>query len=481
MTSLRLRLFLTFLLVAILSAALVALFANRGTATQFDHYVARTLAQRQQAIAVVLAEQLHPADPLATQRLLDTLSVAYGQAVHLVDAAGAVWAVSTPLPLPALGPGPRNAAPQPRGRPWQVPLVFQVDPQATGDQVIVESLPLPLPPGPALIGLALAEDATLDSEQSFLGSVNRTFILGAVAAVAAAGLLSVGLARRILDPIARLTAAVRQMARGDLNQRVIVHSQDEIGELGRAFNSMANGLARQESLRRHMVSDIAHELRTPLANIRGYLEAVQDGVLEPEPAVIHSLYEETLLLQRLIEDLQTLSLAEAGQLSLDIQSVPPQAILEPVLAAWGLAARRQSVILSADIPPDLPLVAADPERVRQIWNNLLRNALTHTPAGGQIQVRATPRPAGVQFAIQDTGPGIPPEHIAHVFERFYRADPSRARATGGAGLGLAIVQALVTMHGGDVSVESPPGQGATFRFTLPQAASVPVQRSADQA
>lgn len=469
LNSLRVRLFLTFLLVASLTAAVVALFANRGTATQFDNYVARALVQRQQAIAAVLAEQLQPADPLATQGLLNALSVAYTQEIQLVDSAGRVWAASAPLLLPGLGPGPRNPAAQPRGRPWQVPLIFQVDPQAAGGVAEVESLPLALPPGPAFIGAASDVGDALDSEQSFLGSVNRTFLVGALAAVGAAGLLSLGLSRRILNPIARLTAAVRQMARGDLSQRVTVQGQDEIAELGHAFNSMADGLARQELLRRNMVSDIAHELRTPLANVRGYLEAVQDGVLEPEPAVIHSLYEETLLLQRLIEDLQTLSLAEAGQLSLNLQPIHPQALLEPALAAWGLAAQQQAVTLQAELPPDLPLVAADPERVRQVWNNLLRNALTHTPAGGRIKVTVTAQAAGVQFAVQDTGPGIPPEHLPHVFERFYRADPSRARATGGAGLGLAIVKALVTMQGGLITVHSPQGQGATFRFTLPLA------------
>jgi len=259
------------------------------------------------------------------------------------------------------------------------------------------------------------------------------------------------------------------MEAGDLSQRVEITSKDEIGDLAQAFNSMADGLARLEELRRNMVTDVAHELRTPLSNIRGYLEALQDGVVEPERHVIDSLYEEAMHLNHLIDDLQELSLAEAGQLRLERQPVALADVVHRVIEAVRARARAGEIELQTDLPEDLPLVDIDPQRIGQVLRNLLDNALTHTPPGGEIAIAAHADAQWVEVCVRDTGSGIAAKDLPYVFERFYRADRSRSRATGGAGLGLAIVRQLVQAHGGQIEVESEAGQGARFIFTLPVA------------
>ena len=303
----------------------------------------------------------------------------------------------------------------------------------------------------------------------FMSSVNRTVLWIAVGAGLAAILLVLGLSRRILSPVEALTAAVHRMEAGDLSQRVEISTQDEIGELGRAFNKMTGRLGRLEELRRNMVSDVAHELRTPLTNIRGYLEALQDGLIEPQREVIDSLHEETMLLNRLVDDLQELALAEAGQLHLERAPGDLAPLVRQAVAALLPQAGAAGVDLHVDLPPHLPRVHADPERIGQVLRNLLSNAVTHTPDGGAVTVSAEAGAVSVRVSVRDTGEGIAAKDLPYIFERFYRADKSRSRATGGAGLGLAIARYLVEAHGGQIAVESQLGAGSTFSFTLPLA------------
>jgi len=321
------------------------------------------------------------------------------------------------------------------------------------------------PVGVIYVGLPGGNSAA----EGFLASINRTLLLVAVVAGLGAVLLIMGLSRRILAPVEALTMAVRRMEAGDLSQRVAVTSKDEIGELARAFNSMADGLARLEELRRNLVTDVAHELRTPLSNIRGYLEAVQDGVLEPDPQVIGSLYEEAMHLNRLVDDLQELSLAEAGKLRIQRQPVALSDVVHRAIEAFWARAQAGEIELRIDLPEDLPLVDIDPQRIGQVLRNLLDNALTHTPPGGEIAIAAHADGQWVAVNVQDTGSGIAPEDLPYVFERFYRADKSRSRATGGTGLGLSIAKQLIEAHGGRIEVESAVGQGTRFTFTLPVA------------
>jgi signal transduction histidine kinase len=306
-------------------------------------------------------------------------------------------------------------------------------------------------------------------EDSFITSVNRSLLIAIGAAGLVALLLTLLLSKSITDPIAELTSAARKMEKGDLSQRVNVKTGGELGELGHAFNAMADGLERLEQLRRNMVTDVAHELRTPLSNIRGYLEAIKDGVVEATPETISSLYEEAMLLNRLVEDLQELALAEAGQLRLERQPIHIGDVLEKAVVLVESQAHKKGVSVSMDIPRELPVVDADAGRMVQVMRNLLNNAVTATPPGGEIRITAREVDSKVQVCVQDNGSGIDPEHMPFIFERFYRPDKSRARKTGGAGLGLAIVKQLVEAHGGEIGIQSEIGKGTTVTFTSPVA------------
>ena len=307
----------------------------------------------------------------------------------------------------------------------------------------------------------------------FTQSVNRSLLLATLAAGALALVLTLVLSRSILAPVSALRAAARRMQDGDLSQRVVVRERGELGELAQAFNAMADSLQRMEGLRRKMVSDVAHELRTPLSNIRGHLEALQDGVLQPGPHVIASLHEEAMLLNRLVDDLQELALAEAGQLRLEPRPLALEPLVKQALTNLRPHAETHQLQLTSQLSPDLWAVLADPDRLAQVLRNLLENAIAHTPSGGRIAVKAWNSGRFVEVRVEDNGRGIEPQHLPYIFERFYRADPSRSRATGGAGLGLAIVKQLVEAMGGQVRAISRPGQGTAIMFTLPAAQSHP--------
>lgn len=304
-------------------------------------------------------------------------------------------------------------------------------------------------------------------QQMFFTTVNSSLLQTVIIVGLLSMLLTFLLSNSILKPVQALIFAASRMAQGDLSQRVRINAQNEIGELAHAFNCMADSLERSEQLRRNQVSDVAHELRTPLTNIRGYLEAIQDGVIEPQPPLITSLYEEAMLLTRLVTDLQDLTLAEAGQLRLQCAPIALEGIITAAINGLALQAKNKGISMDVEIAADLPLVMADPQRIGQILRNLLTNAIKHTPPQGKIIVCAQAIPQAVQVHVQDSGVGIDEDHLPHLFKRFYRADRSRSRATGGTGLGLAVVAQLVQAHGGQVSVESQVGQGSTFTFTLP--------------
>ncbi len=320
---------------------------------------------------------------------------------------------------------------------------------------------------------AIAHEAP---EAEFLRQVNRTLVWAGLAAGLIALLLGLLLARQLTAPLRALTQATQRLAQGGLAQfsngsvpQVTIRSQDEIGDLGRSFNQMAQSLARQQTLRRNLMADIAHELRTPLSVIRSDLEALLDGVYEPSPESLASLQEETLLLQRLVDDLRSLAQAEAGQLRLERQPTDLGDLLRGVVSSFGLLAESQGQVLELELPSDAPVVDADPHRVRQIVANLVSNALRHGQApGGRVLVSAGLRPAhGVGEAwvsVTDDGPGIAPQELPHLFDRFWRGGKARAD---GSGLGLAIARELVRAHGGHIWVKSDPEEGTTFQFSLP--------------
>jgi signal transduction histidine kinase len=288
---------------------------------------------------------------------------------------------------------------------------------------------------------------------AFRNTIDRRLIAGTSIAALLAIAVMMTLFRRVFAPVEALTRGARALARGKLDTRVPMRGRDEVAELASAFNGMAEALERNEKARRNMVSDVAHELRTPLTNIRAQLEAVQDGVMTADGEWLASMEEEAALLARLVDDLQQLSLAEAGELRLELAEVEVAELVERAVS--GLAFRE----LACDVPRGL-LVRADARRMMQVLRNLLVNAITH--AASAIRVSASRVHDRIEIRVADDGPGIADEHAERVFDRFYRVDASRSRATGGAGLGLAIAKELIELHGGTIRYERP-----AFVVTLP--------------
>lgn len=275
--------------------------------------------------------------------------------------------------------------------------------------------------------------------------------------------------RSIGMAVTALARATRRFARGDLRARVPVAGPAELANLAVEFNRMASEIEAGEEQRRDLVADIAHELRTPLTVLRGYLEALKDGVATPEPDLLTTVHNEALQLERLVDDLQELAQAESRELGLQLAAVQVDTLLTAVAAGLRLAANERDIDLRVDAPPDLPRAWADFERIAQVLRNLVTNALRYTPAGGHITLRAQTGADQLRVEVRDTGIGIAPEHRDRVFERFYRVDPSRARHTGGSGLGLTIAKRIVEAHGGAIGLEENPGGGCCFWFTLPPA------------
>jgi signal transduction histidine kinase len=302
-----------------------------------------------------------------------------------------------------------------------------------------------------------------------------TFVALAIAAAAAAVTaiaVSWFVARRVTGTIRGLAGASAALAAGSLDTRVPVTGEDEIGALARSFNEMAARLEQTERRRRELLSDVAHELRTPLATIDGYVQAIDDGVMQPDARVLASIRGETTRLTRLADDLQKVSRAEERQLDLHLARVTPQELVETARAAAAPAYADKGVQLTTAADDAVPAVQVDSDRLGEVLANLLENALRHTPAGGTVTLGAHANGNGtVELAVSDSGDGIAAEHLPRVFERFYRADRARDRAHGGSGIGLAIAKAIVEAHGGRISAESGGlGGGATFRVTLPATA-----------
>ncbi|MBP7693921.1 MAG: HAMP domain-containing histidine kinase [Anaerolineales bacterium] len=306
------------------------------------------------------------------------------------------------------------------------------------------------------------------AQQAFITQLQSTFAIAALVA----GLLGIGLgavvSRSLAAPLGQMAAAARGLAERRWDQRAPVTGADEVADVGRAFNAMAESLQKAEALRRSLMADIAHELRTPLTVMQGNLRAILDGVYPLEVGEIVTLYDETRFLSRLVDDLRELALADAGQPSLQSQTLDAAGLVRRLQAQFAAGADAAEVSLQTQLPPAGPPVQADADRAAQVLRNLIANALRHTPAGGQVTISVEPAPAGaVRFSVRDTGAGIPPADQPHVFERFYRGD--NARAGGGLGLGLAIAKAWVEAMGGQIGLESEVGRGSCFWFTLPAA------------
>lgn len=299
-----------------------------------------------------------------------------------------------------------------------------------------------------------------------LAAAPTVAVAGGVALAAVLGALL--LSRAVLRPVRAMTLAAGGLGEGDLGRRVPVSGRDEIARLGRAFNRMAESIQAGEERQRRLTGDIAHELRTPLANLRGYLEALRDGIVEPTPELLASLHEEALLQQRIVDDLQDLALAEAGALTYHRARVDLRELLETAGTAHRAQADAAGVALRLEAPRPVDVIA-DADRLRQVVGNLVGNALRATAPGGTVTLALDQHGDLARIQVRDTGTGIPAEELPHLFDRFWRADTARGRATGGSGLGLSIARQIVTDHQGTTDVESAVGVGTTFTVTLPTA------------
>lgn len=318
-------------------------------------------------------------------------------------------------------------------------------------------LPIAPPPPPGVLA----------PDQLFLRSVNGALWTAGILIAVIGFAIALVLIRQITLPLRELDTATRKIALGQRAERLPVRNADELGRLALSFNEMVANLEKAEQTKRNMIADIAHELRTPLSVIRSELEGYMDGVLEPTPENIAALHNQVLLVGRLVSDLHQLALADSGQLSIHRDVCDLTALLEDIQATIGAQFEEQEICLRLKLSENLPSVLADRQRIEQVLLNLLSNASRHTSAGGTITIGATLLDAkSVQLSVCDTGPGLSKEDLAYAFDRFYRADKSRARASGGSGLGLAIAKAIITAHGGRIWAENVAPTGACFHFTL---------------
>ena len=345
---------------------------------------------------------------------------------------------------------------------------FKLDnvvPTATLDEGI------PLEVDGTIVGIVIEDDQpqTRDpEEEAFIAQTTRALWIGAGGATAVAFVLAVVMSRTLTRPLRELSHASRQMAQGNLQQTVPVRTQDELGELANTFNQMSTELDRANQIRRQMTADIAHDLRTPLTVLSGYLEAMEDGTLSPTPTRLGLMQQEVKTLQRLVTDLRTISLADTGKLTLQKEPMAVADLLTQAHNAFAHQAAQQEVSIRVNTEPTLPEISIDQARIRQVLGNLVSNALRYTPTNGSITLSATSTANGsVQIEVADTGSGIPEADLPHIFNRFYRGDRSRQEGEGESGLGLAIAKSLIVAHGGTIEVASTQGIGTTFTILLP--------------
>ncbi|MEA3325691.1 MAG: ATP-binding protein [Chloroflexota bacterium] len=331
---------------------------------------------------------------------------------------------------------------------------------------------IPLEVSGEIVGYLIPEGGILELPENFdsllIERVNRATLVAALISGGLAILLALILAALILKPVRGLTSAVKKLAAGDLSQRISIQGKGEIGTLGDAFNQMSQSLQEAEARRQALTADIAHELRNPLAIQRAHLEALQDGLYPLDHENLALITEQNRQLTRLVEDLRTLALADAGELPLSKHLIDLRKMCTETLARFEPQASRKDIQLSADCESDQILIDADKKRLWQIWDNLMQNSMRYTPKGGKIKLSLQDADDLAVFTIYNNGPNISEEAFGHLFERFYRGDKARDRASGGTGLGLAIARKLTEAHGGMLTVENHPDEGVTFTLELPK-------------
>ncbi|MBV9119470.1 MAG: HAMP domain-containing protein [Chloroflexi bacterium] len=422
----------------------VALLANYVTVGQFEGFLQQDTQQRDDRLESVLERYFQTqASWHGSDNVVQGMAALVGERVVVTDETGLVVSDSS-----------GQLTGQQAARTWRRATPLTVNGKRVGTVYINPTLP---------------GRASSLKVQAFLESVNRSLVIGCVlAVVVGVGLTvvsSIGL-RRQLTAVLRVT---REIGRGNLSLRLPEAARGDLGDLASAVNHMAEDLDRHMQARQQMVADIAHELRNPLQNISGYIEALRDGVLPADDRTLNVLHSETGVLRRLVNDLQDLSVAESGSLSLRLQPVLVQDQAAALLASMQPRAEELGIEFSSSVPAKLPEIIADEQRLRQVLGNLVTNAFNYTPPGGRVAIGAAAVDGGVEISVIDSGAGIAAEDQARIFERFYRVDPARSRATGGAGLGLTIARELVHAMEGEIGVRSEIGQGSRFWIRLPRA------------
>ena len=461
---LRARLATGFAVILLLSTATVALITGYAAQHEVDRVQHEQDRIRSNRIHVALADYYESTDGWeGVDKFVSRISFQSEREIVVMDSAGRIVADSRKWSGKRFHFGDRNR-----------PLPLEYFTPIVGDDAPVGSVAVvALRRGHVIPILPMSsvheEDEAEPPLAEFAETVRQTLTVVGLSAGVAGVLLVLLFSRRVLRSVGNLTAAARRLGSGDLSSRVPVRGNDEVAELGHAFNAMADALEDSERQRRAMVSDVAHELRTPLANIQGHIEAMQDGLMQPDAENLDTVHQQTLHLNHLISDLRLLAETEARELSLSIEPFAIGEIVNDAVGSFRPHADGASIRISTEIAEGLPTVSVDRLRIRQVLGNLLDNAIRHTPAGGVVTVAAGHHDGGVRVEVADTGSGIPDDALPHVFDRLYRADPSRDRATGGSGLGLTIARQLVEAHGGTIWAESEPGQGSRFGFDLPAA------------
>jgi two-component system OmpR family sensor kinase/two-component system sensor histidine kinase BaeS len=462
----RIKLFLSFTVIVLIAVASVVIFARQGAAGEVRAYMFRGGMSGVEDLVDAL-ESYYQSNA-GWEGVQDMLLAQYSTGRHMGQGSG-------------MGPGGSGMGPGMGGRmnqrlrvaDAQGNLVADTGAQAPSGAVAPEALQsaIRLQQDGSTVGYLLAEGGISllpGAELPLINRITMAAITAGLIAVAISLLLALAIAYGLLRPVNALTRAAQAMEKGDLSVRVNPSGNDELSLLGRAFNRMAGALQQAEESRKAMTADIAHELRNPLAVQRASLEALQDGIYPLTPENLAPILEQNQHLTRLVDDLRTLALADAGQLTLERTPTEILPLLQRVVERYQPQAARQAISLQIAEPaqplPDLPL---DSLRIEQILANLITNALRFTPSAGRIRIAPGVEGRQVVIHVHDTGPGIPTEALPSIFERFFRGDRSRSRSQGGSGLGLAIARQLARAHGGDLSAENHPTGGAVFHLSLP--------------
>ena len=462
--SLRTRLVLSFLAIILVTTTIFMLLSNRVIVSRFTDLVVRS-GQSYARRVVPLLERFYQ-----SQGSWDGIDTLVSNLFTFRDVAkDRDWRLSPNLPIPNLFIA---------GKEERIILM-------DGNQVILDTNPEgPKITDPLLIenyGVAVVVDGEQvgtvisasslglfsDNQVRFVREVNRTLMAAAILAIFAVLVVGVIQSQSIIKPVQQLSDAAIRVAKGDYSQRIAVRRSDELGEMAESFNSMANELGRQQSLRHKAMADIAHELRTPLSVLQIDLESLEDGLLEFTPENIHVIQNEVVHLRNLVDDLRTLSQVDAGDLQIELSRTEIGTVVREMVERHQNNAREKKIELSYNLPEEEIFVMGDPQRLSQVLINLISNAIHHTSVNGKINVWLRKQDQSAVVAVIDNGEGIPKEECPYIFDRLYRVEKSRSRDQGGSGLGLSIARSLVEAHGGKIWVESEEGLGAEFKFSLP--------------